>query len=476
MKKCFRMFLIISLLIVSLSLSFTLAKTNTKIANSESESKTRDEGEVYSLTFNQLGGSDVMPIGVWWGPYYHGVGSMNGNNLPDYLTDEYFKILLDLGVNFITVSNDNYPVGGVKADSVMKALELSEKYNLGYFVYDSFIKDIHNKDEMVNEIKNYINSDACLGIHLIDEPTADKFNGFKDAYQIFEELDFKDKVLYTNLFPNYVKNCSGTKEVMMWKDYIDLFLETTNQKFLSFDHYPFSEAGEGIGSKSQFFNALFEAKEVADKHKVPMWVFIQAGGQWNDSRKFDREFLPDYESEAEFLWNVNINLAFGAKAIQYFLYIQPYYYGYAKDDLYDTTHNSLLGASGKKNEWYYYAEKMNKQINAIDEVLMNSSNEGIIAIGENAKRNIIDHETLSNYYELIDVDAKDVIIGCFNYKGKTALYVVSNNVDEKQTCTLKFDNKYSYSVIQRAIEKEVTMTDSINLTLEKGEGILVVIE
>ena len=48
------------------------------------ESKTHKVEPVYSLSFDAIGGKDVMPIGVWWGPYQWDWGSSDGNTIPDY--------------------------------------------------------------------------------------------------------------------------------------------------------------------------------------------------------------------------------------------------------------------------------------------------------------------------------------------------------------------------------------------------------
>lgn len=60
-------------------------------------------------------------------------------------------------------------------------------------------------------------------------------------------------------------------------------------------------------------------------------------------------------------------------------------------------------------------------------------------------------------------------------KGKTALYVVNYNRKEKAKVTLSFDKKnYRYTVIQRAVGADV-VGGSIPLTLDAGEGALIVL-
>ena len=57
-------------------------------------------------------------------------------------------------------------------------------------------------------------------------------------------------------------------------------------------------------------------------------------------------------TEAQMQWNVNMNLAFGAKGIQYFPMIQPNPETYPQ-----FAGNALIDVSGKKTVWYDYAKE-----------------------------------------------------------------------------------------------------------------------
>ena len=108
--------------------------------------------------------------------------------------------------------------------------------------------------------------------------------------------------------------------------------------------------------------------------------------------------------------------------------------------------------------WYYYAQRANKQIQAIDHVLMKSANEGVIVHGEDATRVIVTNGEERNtvlesktFRQLKSVEGDDCVIGCFDYQGGTALYVVNYSRTEKADVKLRFDgNDYLYEVIQRA--------------------------
>ena len=67
------------------------------------------------------------------------------------------------------------------------------------------------------------------------------------------------------------------------------------------------------------------------------------------------------------------------------------------------------------------------------------------------------------------------MVGCFNYLGKSAFYVVNYDTQYAQEITLDFYSNYNMRVIQKA-ETSYVDTSSLTLTMNAGEGVLVVIE
>ena len=76
--------------------------------------------------------------------------------------------------------------------------------------------------------------------------------------------------------------------------------------------------------------------------------------------------------------------------------------------------------------------------------------------------------------ELVDVSG-DAMIGCFNYKGHSAFYVVNYDNENAQKVTLNFANNYDMKVIQSA-ETEYVNTQELELAMAAGEGVLIVME
>lgn len=434
-----------------------------------------------TLSFEIIGGKDVMPIGAWWAPYDTAGNIMNGQQLPNYLgedrgvEDRYFKLAKDAGINVFTVSPSSVPDN---LDANITLLEKCEKYGIGAFVYDTRFNQksrelLENMNQYLNEY-DFINYESAIGVHVLDEPTANKFDDLAEIYKAYDKLGIDDKYLYTNMLPslyglrggNYAG--AGNAEID-YETYLREYLDKVSTKFLSYDYYCIESANTGSVNYPDYFKNLEIVRRLAKEYEIPFWAFALAGGQHEETAYETKPVFPD---EAELLWNVNTSLAYGAKSIQYFCFIQPQQFTMTPNGGRDFTRNGMIGAMGNLNQWYYYAQKANQQIQAIDHILMNSENLGIIRGGEVAEGCINGDVVLNNFRELQSVQGGHYIIGCFDYYGATALYIVNNSVTEKENLTLNFSDKFGYDIYQRA-QKFSAAGKSVKLALEAGEGVLV---
>ncbi len=442
--------------------SLELITENTQYVVSEQ----RKALDVHALTFDYLGGSDVMPIGTFFGPFTPANGMVNGLAFGDYCTDYYFDLLVNVGINMINYTANQW---GEHKDSIQKCLDLCAEYNVGYFVQDYRIReDFSNMGTAINE---YIDNDCVLGNFWRDEPKSERFAEAKETYKYYRQAT--DKTLYVNLFPSYQDDLTGTEETITWEEYATQFMEATNSQCLSYDHYPFEKANRGSANMTKYYSDLSIARKVSEQFGVPFWCYIQCGDIWDAT--VGASTVEIFPNEGEFIWNVNTCLAFGSKSITYHTFLQPYYMATTESG-YDFDTMGLVGADGSINRWYYYAQKTSKQIKAIDHILMNSASVGVLTVGEDLNKNVTGSEKINgnSFRELKSFTASNdnAMIGCFDYKGKTALYVVNCETTKKQTVTLDFADKYGYEVIQRGESIKVA-GKKMKLTLESGEGVLV---
>lgn len=429
--------------------------------------------EVNTLTFDTTGGEDVMPIAAYYGP----MGSTycyNGEKQPNFITDEWFEIIAESGVNLLNHSYTDY--AGEPANAI-EMLELGEKYNLGICVYDSMILNGTGMSlaQMADRISEYSDYPAFTGLYVVDEPQWAEFSlgdGTRtiDRYApILQGLAELGVHGYANALPDYGQtNKSGN-----YDDYLNYFIESCNLPYISYDSYVWDE---GHTMENYFYN-LSVVRESAMKYNIPFWTFIQTGSQWNDQMARFESKTPYYPNEKQFQWNVNVNLAYGAQGIQYFTLFQPNYYAWAESEPFDFQRNGMIGAWGNLNEWYFYAQNINKHIAVIDEVLMHAKNKGVIVTSEQGKEDNVASKCIMQgeaWRELVSVDG-DAMIGCFNYQGKTALYVVNYDYEYAQHITLHFNDKYNVSVTYDA-EKSHIRTDELTLTMQAGYGALIVFD
>lgn len=437
---------------------------------------------VYAHTFDAIGGENVMPIEVYYGPTTITKESLNGVEIPDFLTDEYYSLLAEAGINVFSWSTGlkwNYDKFSVK-----KALDLCEKHGLAMYVDDDYLKTPRTYEEMSARLAEYKDHPAFVGLYLEDEPPATRFADFKAINEVYAQIiDANKYPTVVNLFPNVANGyqLSGKEdETLSYKDYLLEFAKS-NPGFISYDYYPFTSKDQGTtdGISKGCFQNLSDVREVANANEIPYRIYIQAGGQWEGHmyKKSD----PYHPNEGETLWNINSSIAYGVKSICYFTAIQPYQFSKA-DQSEDYNRNGLLGIAGNINQWYYYIQKANKQIQAAAPVLLHSANVGLVATGKTEGMIPVRDKLSLPWRELQSVNgvnadtgsevADGVMVGCFDYKGGTALYVVNCSSTEKQKITLKFDKKYGMDVVQRATSVGVAAKE-LTLTVERGEGVLV---
>lgn len=472
--------------IVSAGLAFSLAASlllgcsgGQKISIEPMEAE-----ESNAISFDFIGGKDVMPIGAFYGPHVSGY-SIDGQNGANLMEEKYFEAMADAGINLMLQSQADYTT----SPALMKiSLDLCEKYGIGVCVNDAEVRTMGEDGSDIDMVKltdrvsKYITHPACVGFYLQDEPWTTSFEPVasqpeRSAY-VREKLA---KKLHTDLgiftYANLLSSGLREDSFPIYEDYVREMVDLWDLPYILYDRYPFDAPQEG--HINRYFYDLAVVRKVANENNIPYWVFIQAGGQWNDAMEYF-DSAPYYPHEGQFDWNMNTSLAFGVKGFAYFLYTQPYYFAYAKSQPLDSERNGMIGIMGNKNRWFYYSQDITKHIAEIDEVLMNSTHKGVIASGETV---IKDMEMTKDYDVLFEGTAwrelksvtGDAIVGCFNYQGKTALYVVNYDMEYAQKINLEFQDSYNVTVIQGAETKDVK-GDGMTLDLLAGDGALLVFE
>lgn len=433
----------------------------------------------HAFGFDIAGGDDVMPIAAYYGPYASNF-SINGQSLPDYVTDEYWKAMADCGINLMSHAITDY---AYSPQTIQKNLDLGEKYNIAVIVDDTSVRNMADLDEIsmdkiTTQLSQYMNHPAFGGLYLVDEPMTSYFLPADDLMRELYRYEDISPLLLEKIgifcYENALSSSRGDKERENYEKYLREYCDVLKPKYLSFDRYPYDIEQQGF--EQRYFFDLAKVRKVAQEYEIPFWGFFAGGNYW----RYDTEKQDNYgPNEGQFDWCINSSLAFGAQGISYFPFIQPSHYAFGEDEEgvdWDFERSGFIGAWGNKNQWYYYAQNISKHIQAIDEVLMNSVNKGVIASGEETKERLkLATEAMlegTSWRELKDVEG-EAIVGCFNYQGQTALYVVNFYDVYAQHIDLTFQEECNFTIIQGAEGKKLS-GEGITLDMAAGEGVLIV--
>ncbi|MDD6478813.1 MAG: dockerin type I domain-containing protein [Oscillospiraceae bacterium] len=426
-------------------------------------------------------GKTTMPIVGFHGPvapfiYRENVGTDENPQMKDYLTNNLitksvYKAIADLGINMISyIENSGF------SGSTEENFKLAEEYGIAI--------NLHYREPGASDLDfaNYIghvgNYTSFKGLHVVDEPntlyypsasTTERMSGF--AADSVRANKFCNLYGYTNLLPMYawmgIEGATQAERNANYVKYLEEYCETYKPKMISWDHYVYS-----TGDKYHYFNNMNMVKAAAAKYNLPFWGFVQAG---DDSGRMQN---PTVVTESQMLWNVNTQLAYGVKGMQYFTLIQPYYFSFdaTNDTVYDFNQSGLIAANGTKTKYYSMAKKANDQIIAVDEYLMEADSKAVLAVGTNTQAdtacNLTSYGAVSSV--VCDNNADGAIVGCFDYKGKQAFYIVNYDSAAAQNITLHFNNTYNLKVVSSVIDTIVS-SNQYTATLGAGQAVLVVL-
>lgn len=426
----------------------------------------------------------IMPIAGYYGPYQMSDEEFGEDY--DHINDDIYQKIKDVGINLIVRCDNDYTL---HREAVLRNLALAEKYGIDVYVTDSATRSVDadaNMDDYFEELKAY---KSFKGITIVDEPTTEEYGPvgcWENGVMRMEDYQNQSRMVnaskeyngYVNLFPMYdwlAKDNNGDEH---YRTHLKKCMEMMKPKVLSWDQYPFDlYKSHDITELNQvYFRNLATVREVAMEYGVPFWSYVQAGSNWSDSTTRILTSINDTPTKSQMLWNINTALAYGAKGIQYFPVIQPYFFSYAENNGHDFERQGLLGANGEVTQWYAYAQYINELVCIVGDVLMNATSETILAIGDKAQT-----ETkicAEKFEELEAVNAENgALVGVFQYEDAKAYYVVNYDMDkeEKSAISLHFNGEKSCTVLSREGEKCIC-GNTCEMALEAGDAALVIVK
>ena len=439
----------------------------------------------YAYYYHYQHDATTMPIAAWSSP----PPAKPGLGFPtNQITLENYQMVADAGFNTVYGLYETlYSATNVDKTNVLSALKYAEQTGLVYYVKDASVnKNLvqYAKDDngfLERTYGWYMNMPAYGGTLLVDEPGYKDFDGFAKAQEYWNNTKYKEiKNMYINHLPSYASNIQcyyGAGETSAetipesfsgdnWGSFVKAYVEKVKPVSYSYDFYPYRGTGATFGG---YYKSLSAAREQAAAGNVPYWVFCQVGRYGGGT---DGMWL----TEAQVSLQVSTALAYGAKGIQWFNYWQPLetagVNGFTANRM-----CAVVDHFGYKTKYYPMVQNVNLHVGAVDDVLMQCKNVGVIQVGASLDE-IPNKDKLTSYGALTSVSGfGDALIGCFEYRktGKSVFYVSSNSFTAGANLTLNFNNTYNVSMVSGTTEETKTGINQLKLDIPAGKGVLVVV-
>ena len=437
------------------------------------------------VTFDFVG-DNVMPVTAWVMPA---------------ATDENYAAVADAGINAIAPLSITIE----DKEEVQTNLELCEKYGINFFLHNDYATEYESAEAM-RELFAYALGSPAFGGVAYDEPG---LLFMKEVGLVHEYMQtfMSSKIFFlNNMGPGMapisvsIGNTSGTHQQAAEKfqnrvygnEFIDSFdgdylynliegsgyntenidykvcyqavFDIMRPPIFSFDRYLLSEPYPYIAHN--YYDVLSIGIHYAQDNGVPFWNYIQVIGQENGLRPMRTQ---------EVLFQVNTSLSYGAKGINYFLY----YWNASEDTAWVLP---MLDGDGNKTESYYNVQRANRQIAAVDEILLYSMHRGVIQVGWSPAP-VPQRDKMQSYGALARVDSPHALIGCFDYDAdrngtfeSNVYYVTNNSVQNAADTVLYFERGQNVLLIQDGQARRYERVNELHLRQEPGVGTLILLE
>jgi hypothetical protein len=233
----------------------------------------------------------------------------------------------------------------------LKALDLALGAGLRLMVQDDrvakLVEDLSLPlDVLARVVADYKGHPALYGYFVTDEPNAVKFARLGAIVRRLKELDPAHPA-YINLFPTYASEQQlGTPT---YEEHVARYLETVHPPFVSYDHYPVTKSG----LRRDYYRNLETIRRLAMDHGLDFWAFTLV--------------TPHYDYPPPTIGHIRLQLwsdiAYGAKALQYFTYGTP---GGSGGEF----GTGLIDREGRPGPAYPLAREVNAEIRRVQDLIL----------------------------------------------------------------------------------------------------------
>ena len=272
-------------------------------------------------------------------------------------------------------------------------------------------------DQIEDMVKMAKEHPSTAGYFLRDEPTAAEFPELSNIAKRIRAID-DDKLLYLNLFPNYVS--TGHLQTKNYADYVRRFIKEVGLGLVSFDHYPVTFDG----LRQDFYANLEDIADESKRAGVPFWAFAL-------STAHDPYPVPTREALRLQIFS---NLAYGAQGIQYFTYTTPLGTQW-------NFHNAPIDENDQRTDVYYLVKELNERVQGLSHIWLGAK---VLEVGHTGKKipqGAKRLKSLPKGITNIDSNGSGLVVSHLRNGRKEYMMVVNRDLEKTQKVTLECEKK-----------------------------------
>lgn len=248
----------------------------------------------------------------------------------EYSNEKRFKEFKEAGFDVAICFYDDAPV-----DTLLRILDDAQKSDVRLIISSGWVSVQPHVG--IPRLKNH---PALYGYFLQDEPWPKDIPETARRYRAMAQQD-TNKPTYVNLLPNYGDGMPKEIKMPQYRQYLQQS-STIGLPFISFDFYPIMKSG----IRSTWYSCMEDIRRESLRTDKPFWAFALCTPH------------VDYPQPTIEMLRLQVysNLAYGAKAIEYFTYWTP-----------DVTkewdfHDGPISNDGRRTKNYALVKRMNQEL------------------------------------------------------------------------------------------------------------------
>lgn len=269
-------------------------------------------------------------------------------------------------------------------------------------------------------VKMFREHPSLFAYYIADEPNKKKLESLKGLVERIWNVDSTHSC-YINLYP-YLDDY--TLKRIGYESYQDYLASASGMKtkFISFDFYPITKNG----LRQNWYNNLENVYKESARTQKPFYAFVLS----------TPHAVYPMPTRASLMLQINVNLAYGAQALQYFTYWSP-----KPDSQYDYN-NGPISNDGKRTKTYGLVKDVNEAIQPYlflfyDANVKNVTHLGRIPKGTQKTR------TLPKGVRKLKVKGREgIILSEFTKDGIDYFCVVNKDYQRSSKVNISFNSGY----------------------------------